>query len=139
MSRVFAYCRVSKKELTTQNQVQEIAAAGFAVDRRRVVEETVSGVTADLILHVFLPQCDRGYEGLNDGRSSGGSPPLAFPRSAACAVRAARLLGAVRAPYARWDDGMLAANSLAASSAMTPALPERRLACSRTGRRRHRR
>lgn len=45
MSRVFAYCRVSKAELNTGNQVQEIAAAGFALDSRRVVTETVSGST----------------------------------------------------------------------------------------------
>jgi putative DNA-invertase from lambdoid prophage Rac len=43
MSRVFAYCRVSTTDQTTQNQVQEIAAAGFAVDSRRVIEETISG------------------------------------------------------------------------------------------------
>lgn len=46
MSRVFAYCRVSTTDQTTENQVQEIAAAGFAVDRRRVIEETVSGSVA---------------------------------------------------------------------------------------------
>jgi putative DNA-invertase from lambdoid prophage Rac len=46
MSRVFAYCRVSKKELATENQVHEIAAAGFAVDPKRIVEETISGASA---------------------------------------------------------------------------------------------
>jgi putative DNA-invertase from lambdoid prophage Rac len=46
MSRVFAYCRVSEKELTTQNQVNEIAAAGFAVEPHRIVEETISGASA---------------------------------------------------------------------------------------------
>lgn len=46
MSRVFAYCRVSSSDQTTHNQVQEIAAAGFAVDPRRVIEETVSGSVA---------------------------------------------------------------------------------------------
>ena len=47
MSRVFAYCRVSTIDQITENQVQEIAKAGFAVDPKRVVEETVSGsVTA---------------------------------------------------------------------------------------------
>jgi putative DNA-invertase from lambdoid prophage Rac len=43
MSRVFAYCRVSKLELTTDNQAHEIAGAGFALEPRRVVAETVSG------------------------------------------------------------------------------------------------
>ncbi|HBV3356239.1 TPA: recombinase family protein, partial [Klebsiella pneumoniae] len=31
MSRVFAYCRVSTLEQTTENQRREIEAAGFAV------------------------------------------------------------------------------------------------------------
>ena len=43
MSRVFAYCRVSTNEQTTDNQLREIAAAGFAVQPSRVVAETVSG------------------------------------------------------------------------------------------------
>jgi len=43
MSRVFAYCRVSTSDQTTENQVQEIAAAGFEVALRRTVVETVSG------------------------------------------------------------------------------------------------
>ncbi len=46
MSRVFAYCRVSTSEQTTDNQVQEIASAGFAINPRRVVTETVSGSQA---------------------------------------------------------------------------------------------
>lgn len=43
MSRVFAYCRVSREDLATENQVLEIRGAGFAVEEHRVVEETVSG------------------------------------------------------------------------------------------------
>lgn len=31
MSRVFAYCRVSTLEQTTENQRREIEAAGFAI------------------------------------------------------------------------------------------------------------
>lgn len=46
MSRVFAYCRVSTTDQTTENQLQEIAAAGFTVDARRVVTETISGSVA---------------------------------------------------------------------------------------------
>ena len=46
MGRTFAYCRVSTAEQHTDNQVREIAAAGFAIDPRRVVVETVSGSTA---------------------------------------------------------------------------------------------
>src|SRR5450631_1560560 len=47
MSRVFAYCRVSTADQTTDNQIQEIATAGFSVTKQRIVAETVSGsVTA---------------------------------------------------------------------------------------------
>lgn len=43
MTRVFAYCRVSTAEQTTDNQIQEIAAAGFEVKPQRAITETVSG------------------------------------------------------------------------------------------------
>ena len=43
MPRIFAYCRVSTVEQTYENQVHEIEAAGFCVDPRRVIAETVSG------------------------------------------------------------------------------------------------
>ncbi len=43
MSRTFAYCRVSTAEQTSENQSQEIAAAGFSVKPDRVVTETISG------------------------------------------------------------------------------------------------
>lgn len=46
MPRTFAYCRVSTADQTTDNQVREIAAAGFNVEPKRVVEETVSGSVA---------------------------------------------------------------------------------------------
>ena len=46
MSRVFAYCRVSTSDQTTDNQVQEIAAAGFDVNLKRIIAETVSGSVA---------------------------------------------------------------------------------------------
>ena len=42
-SRVFAYCRVSTQDQTTDNQVQEIRAAGFNLEDRRIVREVVSG------------------------------------------------------------------------------------------------
>jgi putative DNA-invertase from lambdoid prophage Rac len=42
----FAYVRVSTVGQTTENQIQEIEAAGFKVDPRRVVSETVSGSSA---------------------------------------------------------------------------------------------
>lgn len=46
MARTFCYLRVSTSDQTTANQMQEIEAAGFAVDPRRVVTETVSGSSA---------------------------------------------------------------------------------------------
>lgn len=46
MSRVFAYCRVSTNDQTTENQIQEIASAGFAVAKQRIIAETVSGSVA---------------------------------------------------------------------------------------------
>ena len=46
MPRTFAYVRVSTTGQTAENQVREIEAAGFAVDKRRVVSETVSGSSA---------------------------------------------------------------------------------------------
>lgn len=41
--RVFAYCRVSTADQTTDNQVHEIRAAGFDVEPRRTITECVSG------------------------------------------------------------------------------------------------
>lgn len=46
MARTFAYCRVSTADQTTDNQAREIEAAGFHVDPKRIVTETVSGSTA---------------------------------------------------------------------------------------------
>lgn len=44
--RVFAYCRVSTVDQTTDNQVREIEAAGFALTSKRTIEETISGSVA---------------------------------------------------------------------------------------------
>ncbi|WP_250519203.1 recombinase family protein [Caballeronia sp. ATUFL_M1_KS5A] len=46
MSRVFAYCRVSTSDQTTDNQRLEIERAGFAIDGRRIVTESISGSIA---------------------------------------------------------------------------------------------
>jgi putative DNA-invertase from lambdoid prophage Rac len=54
MTRVFAYCRVSSAEQTTDNQIQEIAASGFQVDSRRIITETVSGSVAAMVRKGFL-------------------------------------------------------------------------------------
>ncbi len=43
MSRSFAYARVSTTGQTTQNQLEEIRAAGFHVEDHRIVTETISG------------------------------------------------------------------------------------------------
>lgn len=43
MSRVFAYCRVSTADQTTDNQVQEIKAAGFEIRPGRTITECISG------------------------------------------------------------------------------------------------
>lgn len=59
MSRTFAYCRVSTSDQTTDNQVQEIEAAGFAVDPSRVVVETVSGSVAAMERKGFARLIDR--------------------------------------------------------------------------------
>lgn len=59
MSRTFAYCRVSTADQTTDNQVGEIEAAGFAVDPQRVIVETVSGSVAALERKGFARLLDR--------------------------------------------------------------------------------
>ncbi|EME71266.1 resolvase-like protein, partial [Paramagnetospirillum caucaseum] len=46
MARTFAYVRVSTNGQTTDNQVLEIEAAGFAIEPRRVITETISGSVA---------------------------------------------------------------------------------------------
>ena len=46
MSRVFAYCRVSTQEQTTENQRKEIEAAGFTIRPQRLIEEQISGSVA---------------------------------------------------------------------------------------------
>lgn len=59
MSRVFAYCRVSTGDQTTDNQTGEIAAAGFALDAKRIVAETISGSVAAMERPGFAKLLDR--------------------------------------------------------------------------------
>ncbi len=59
MARTFAYCRVSTADQNTDNQVREIAAAGFTVDPKRVIEETVSGSVAAMERSGFARLVDR--------------------------------------------------------------------------------
>ncbi|MBA4758408.1 recombinase family protein [Sphingosinicella sp.] len=59
MTRTFAYCRVSTIDQTTSNQVREIEVAGFAVDSKRIVEETISGSVAAMERKGFAKLVDR--------------------------------------------------------------------------------
>ena len=59
MPRTFAYVRVSTAGQTSENQIQEIKAAGFAVTPRRVIAETVSGSSAIEQRPGFLRLLDR--------------------------------------------------------------------------------
>jgi putative DNA-invertase from lambdoid prophage Rac len=50
MSRIFVYARVSTADQTTENQLREIQAAGFAIEedkrKQRIVTESISGSVA---------------------------------------------------------------------------------------------
>lgn len=59
MPRVSAYCRVSTAGQTYENQVREIETAGFAVDERRIVAETVSGSVPAMERKGFRKLVDR--------------------------------------------------------------------------------
>jgi len=59
MGRTFAYCRVSSELQTTDNQVREIEAAGFKIDAKRIVAETVSGSVAAMERKGFARLVDR--------------------------------------------------------------------------------
>ncbi len=59
MARTFAYCRVSTLGQTVENQIREIEAAGFHVEKRRLVTETVSGSSAIEQRPGFLKLLDR--------------------------------------------------------------------------------
>ncbi|MDE9463110.1 recombinase family protein [Xenorhabdus bovienii] len=59
MSRVFAYCRVSTLEQTTENQRWEIKAAGFNIQTHRVMEENISGSLTAYERPIFNRLLDR--------------------------------------------------------------------------------
>ena len=59
MPRTFAYVRVSTPGQTTDNQLGEIQAAGFSIEPRRVVAETVSGSVATAQRRGFALLLDR--------------------------------------------------------------------------------
>lgn len=43
MTRTFLYARVSTADQTTANQLAEVLAAGFAVEPKRIIQESISG------------------------------------------------------------------------------------------------
>lgn len=59
MARTFAYCRVSTADQTTDNQIREVEAAGFAIEHKRVIAETVSGSVAAMERKGFARLVDR--------------------------------------------------------------------------------
>jgi putative DNA-invertase from lambdoid prophage Rac len=59
MPRAFAYLRVSTPGQTTDNQLTEITAAGFTIEPRRIVTETVSGSVAAVQRRGFARLLDR--------------------------------------------------------------------------------
>jgi putative DNA-invertase from lambdoid prophage Rac len=63
MSRTFAYCRVSTVGQTTENQTQEISAAGFEIQPQRCIEETISGSTCSSERRGFNSLLDRMESG----------------------------------------------------------------------------
>jgi putative DNA-invertase from lambdoid prophage Rac len=63
MPRVFAYCRVSTTDQTTENQRLEILAAGFAIEARRLIAESISGSVAAKERPGFIKLIDRMESG----------------------------------------------------------------------------
>ncbi|WP_322027848.1 recombinase family protein [Burkholderia sp. BCC1977] len=63
MSRTFVYARVSTVEQHTANQLQEIQSAGFNIDKRRVIEEAISGSTPAAERPGFQKLLERMEEG----------------------------------------------------------------------------
>lgn len=63
MARTFAYCRVSTSDQTTDNQIKEIEGAGFSVEPKRIVTETISGSVAAMERPGFSKLVDRLEEG----------------------------------------------------------------------------
>jgi len=59
MSRVFLYARVSTADQTTDNQLQEVKAAGFDVRPDRVVSEVISGGQAAALRPGFRRLLDK--------------------------------------------------------------------------------
>lgn len=63
MNRVFAYARVSTVAQLTENQEVEITQAGYAIEGRRYIEETISGSVPALQRPGFVSLLDKLEEG----------------------------------------------------------------------------
>lgn len=59
MARTFLYCRVSTSDQSTDNQVREVEGAGFKVEPRRIVVETISGSASAIERKGFSKLLDR--------------------------------------------------------------------------------
>lgn len=59
MARTFLYCRVSTSDQSTDNQVREVESAGFTVEPRRIVVETISGSVSAMERKGFSKLLDR--------------------------------------------------------------------------------
>lgn len=63
MSRVFAYARVSTVTQLTENQREQITQAGYSIEKRRYVEETISGSVPALQRPGFVSLLDKLEDG----------------------------------------------------------------------------
>lgn len=63
MSRVFAYCRVSTLDQNPENQRLEIEAAGYQIEKKRLIEEKISGAVQAMKRPGFAKLIDRLEEG----------------------------------------------------------------------------
>jgi putative DNA-invertase from lambdoid prophage Rac len=59
MARTFLYCRVSTSDQSTDNQVREVEGAGFKIEPRRILVETVSGSVPAMERKGFAKLLDR--------------------------------------------------------------------------------
>lgn len=59
MARTFLYARVSTIGQTTENQIAEVKAAGFAVQASRIITETISGSAPAMQRPAFRRLVDR--------------------------------------------------------------------------------
>ncbi|SON49022.1 recombinase family protein [Vibrio tapetis] len=60
--RIFAYCRVSTSEQTTDNQVLAIRSAGYEIQQNRIISETVSGSVPAIERKAFKTLIDHKLE-----------------------------------------------------------------------------